>query len=115
MDQQPATINSFRKYLRVTQHIEFLNACILHKIIPKFCQFSDKTKITTQLSTKETENLEKRKLQNEFEAQMRRADSFKNINENNSEKMSLSSNSPTDFINSVHFIENYVKKSEHKF
>ena len=115
MDQHPNTINSFRKYTRVCQHIEFLNACILHWIIPKFCQFSEKTRTTTQLSPQETASLEKRKLHHELEAQCLRADILKNNYENNLRILSLSSNSPTHFSNQINSIESFVKKSEQKY
>ena len=80
MDQ--TTINSFRKYYRASQHVQFLNRCILSEVIPNFCRISDKVNNETQMSPRERDSFEKRKLFNELENQTSKTNVFKNHYDN---------------------------------
>jgi hypothetical protein len=114
MDQHQPTINSFRKYHRASQHVQFLNSCVLNEVLPNFCRISDKVNNLTQISPKEKDSLEKRKLFNELEKQTVKTNILKNTYETHKNFHFSNLNSPTAFLNLINNIENYVKKSEHK-
>jgi hypothetical protein len=114
MDHHKNTIYSFRKYYRVSQHIQFLNACILNEVIPKFCQIPDKVNNSTKITPKERVSLEKRKLSKELENQTQKALFYKNAYEIQKDFVSTSLNSPTDLLDFISNIEKTVKISEAK-
>ena len=77
MDQHQPTINSFRRYYRAQQNVDFLNSCILNEVIPNFCRISNKVNNLMKTSPKERDSLEKRKLFAEFEKQSTKTDIYK--------------------------------------
>ena len=114
MDQHQPTINSFRRYHRAKQNVDFLNSCILNEVIPNFCLISDKVNISTKMSPKERDSLEKRKLFAEFEKQSTKTNIYKNSYDFLLNSWFSSLNTPSDFLKFSHNIERRVKQSESK-
>ena len=108
------TINSFRKYYRASQHVQFLNRCVLSEVMPYFCRISEKVNNLTQISSKERDSLEKRKLFNELEKQSSKTNLFKNHYENLKNYLFSNSNSNSEFLSLINNIETKVKRSELK-
>ena len=112
MDQP--TIHSFRKLHKASRHIEFLNACITNGIIPKFCEIGDKVNSSIQLSPRERNNLEKRKLSNELENQIKTFNFHKTEYSKMKNLLSASYVSHIEFLSKIDALESYVMKCEKK-